>query len=252
MLLSVLAGMLAGCQGLTAEHRRWLAEGERAYQQRQYEQAIGQLSQFIPAASGRPEAARALYVRGMAYARSNQRIQARSDLSRCLEQTQDADLRWRAYAVLGTLDYEDGQWSAAARAYSSAAQIAPPAPPTDTILFRLGVCQERCRRWAAAREPYERLMRDFPTSAWADAARRRLAIKADHFAVQCGVFAAQENAERLAADLKRQGLSPYIQREQRGQSRVYVVLVGRYDGYEEALSALAEIKGYVADAVLWP
>lgn len=251
----VLGGVLlavGGCAGLTPQQQAWLASGEQAYQQRHFDRAITTLSQFIASAAGRPEVARALYVRALARARTGQRVEARQDLLRCVQTATDPDLRWRAYSVLGTLDYEDGRWDSAARAYAGAAETAPPRPPTDLILFRFGVCLERSGRWAAAREPFRRIVTEFPRSSAARDAQRRLQINADHFAVQCGVFGELRNAQSRAIELERQGISAYVRREPRNGVFKHVVLVGHFSTYEQAKHELARVKAYVPDAVLWP
>ena len=252
-IIVVLVGLgLTGCQGLTEQQRAWLANGERAYTDGRYPQAVEELTRFVNAVPNRPETNRALYVRGLAHVRSQQRLDARTDLRRCAETSADADLRWRAYAVLGTIDYEDRQWSAAARAYASAAESAPRTPPTDVILFRLGVCCERSGEWERALEPYREIVTHFSSSSVRAAAQRRLQIKADHFAIQCGVFSSEENAVRAVGNLRRDGLSAYVRDEPRGGVRMKVVLVGRFARYEEALRELSRVKGYVPEAVLWP
>jgi tetratricopeptide (TPR) repeat protein len=188
----------------------------------------------------------------MSYARSDQRAAARSDLVRCIENAEDQDIQWRAYTVLGTLDFEDRQWARAARSYAAAARTAPKKPPTGILLYRLGLCLERCGRWKAAREPYERIVSEFPTGGAGHDARRRLQINADYFAVQCGVFASLKNAQNLVTDLERQGLRARIRREPRNDVLMHVVLVGQYTDYDQALHELARIKGYIPNAVLWP
>jgi tetratricopeptide (TPR) repeat protein len=242
---------LTGCHGLS-EQRQWLAEGEQAYRERQYDQAVQRLTLVVNAAPDRPVGERALYVRALAHLRAGRRLQARADLTNCLETASDADIRWRAFTVLGTIDYEDGQWASAARAYSVAADVAPRTPPTDVILFRLGLCHERSGHWSEARRPYQRIVSEFPGSELASAAARRLQINASCFAVQCGVFAQPQNAQRLAGDLQREGLSACVRTEPRAGGAVQVVLVGRFARYEEALHELARVKGYVPGAVLWP
>ena len=249
-----LAGLiaLAGCNQPTDQQRLWLAEGERAYQQRQYDRAVQQLSLFVNDAPERPEVGRALYVRALAHAHSGQRTRSRSDLTRCVNSSQDPTVRWRAHAVLGTLDYEDSQWDSAARSYAAAVADAPRRPPTDVLLFRLGVCYERSGRWDVARGAYQRLLVEHPASSFRAAARRRLDIRADHFAIQCGVFADRRNADRLVLDLQRQGMAPRVRREPRNRIMMHIVLVGRYVTYEEAVRDLARVKGYVPKAVIWP
>ena len=249
-LIGLLCSM--GCQGLTEQQRAWLDAGEQAYRQRKYSHAIEQLTRFVSEVPNRPETQRAVYVRGLARVRSQQRLAARTDLSHCAQTSRDSDLRWRAYAVLGTIDYEDRQWATAGRAYAAAAEIAPKVPPTDVILFRLGVCHERCGRWSDSLAPYRRIVAQFPASSVRAAAQRRLQIKADHFAVQCGVFSSEDNAVRLVNKLRQEGLRARVRTEPRGGVRMKVVLVGRFTRYDDALRELSRVKGYEPKAVLWP
>jgi tetratricopeptide (TPR) repeat protein len=227
--LASLAG-LVGCQGLSEQQRRWLDGGEQAYGQGDHGRAIDQLTRFVSSAGDKPEVSRALYVRALARAQTNQ----------------------RALVSLATIDYEDRQWAAAARSYSAAAELAPRQPPIDVALLRLGLCCERMGRWGEAQAAFGRVAADFPESNVAAAARRRLQLKAESFAVQCGVFLSQDNAQRLASELKQAGLPAYIRTESRDTGRVHIVLVGHYASYDEATTELARVRGRVPEAVLWP
>ena len=120
------------------------------------------------------------------------------------------------------------------------------------ILFRLGVCYERTGRWGDARGPYRRIVEQLPVSSVGPAARRRLQVDADHFAVQCGVFSDYKNADALVAQLERDGFKAEIRRKPRHDVLMHVVLIGHYRSFEEAVRELARIKGYVPGAVLWP
>jgi tetratricopeptide (TPR) repeat protein len=260
-LIVLLAGAVqTGCNGVQTEPRTYLAQAEAAYKSRQYGQAVSLLTRCISAKPDSALLARAHYVRALALARSGQRDRARADLERCLKIATDNDIRWRAYTVLGTLNFEDGDWDGAGRAYGAAIDIGPQAPPMDVLLFRLGQCYERVGRWMQARRPYQRILEEYPQSSLVPQARRRLALGADHFAVQCGVFSDRRNAQALCEELRRAGFSPQIRTETRsgryGESAaagtVYVVLVGEFATYEEAERELARVKGYVPAAVIWP
>lgn len=244
--------LLAGCNALTDRQRMLLAGGEQAYRDKQYEAAAQQLSTFLDEVRNRPEVARALYVRGMARALAGKRAWAQADLERAARETTDPQLLWQPAAALGTLHFEDENWDAAARAFSQAIERMPPAPPQDALLFRVGLCCERTGRWSAASTPYRRIVAQFPSGVYAEAAQRRLQINADHFAVQCGVFASMENANQLVGQLRKQNLRTYVQPEQRKGAACYVVLEGRYGSFREANQGLARVRGYVPQAVLWP
>jgi tetratricopeptide (TPR) repeat protein len=247
-----MVAVLAGCTALTDRQRALLAEGERAYRDKQYDAAVQNLSTFLDEVRRGPEVARALYVRGMARALSGKRAWAQADLERAARETTDPQLLWQPYAALGTLYFEDENWEAAARAFSQAIERMPAAPPQDALLFRLGLCYERTGRWSAALAPYRHIVAQFPTGVYAAGARRRTLLGADHFAVQCGVFASLENANDLVAQLRKQNLRTYVQPEPRKGSTYYTVLEGRYSSYQEANQGLARVRGYVPQAVLWP
>ena len=253
-IAAILAGVLvlAGCNALTDRQRMLLADGEGAYRDKQYDSAVQHLSTFLDEVHDRPEVARALYVRGMARAQSGKRAWGQADLEQAARQATDPQLLWQPHAALGTLYFEDENWEAAARAFNQAIEHMPAAPPQDALLFRLGLCCERLGRWSAALAPYRRIVAQFPSGVYAEGAERRAQLAADHFAVQCGMFASMENANDLVAQLRKQSLRAYVRAEPRKGNTYYVVLEGRYNSYREANQALARVRGYVPQAVLWP
>ena len=243
----------SGCTNrLTAQQRTWLEQAQRRYALKDYSGAIQNLDRVLAEVREGPQAARALYLRGMSSAQAGRRTQAYADLHRCVRLPDDRDAVWRAYVVLGTLYFEDQRWQESAESLRAAADRMPSNPPKDAVLYRLGLCCERSGRWQAARAAYSEIVASYPTSGYTDAARRRWRLKADHFAVQCGAFRQRENAETSRATLRRKGLDAYIQNDVRGRVRWYVVLVGRYGRYEHALSQLALVRQSVPDAILWP
>ncbi len=260
--------VLSGCaSGLTEQQRTWLTTGQEYYEREDYARAIDQLSRFLDEVREGPEVAQALYVRGVSNAQAGQRAPAYADLRRCVATPTDADVVWRAYVVLGTLHFEDGQWRQAAEHLRAGAERMPAtaeespavadrepaASPKDLVLYRLGLCYERTGRWDAARRLYHEVMTAFPTGSAAWDARRRYNRDAHHFAVQCGAFRTSANAETQRDNLQGKGLEAYVRQEVHGRTPLYLVLVGRYGAYDEALGQLAMIKReFVPDAILWP
>jgi len=243
---------VAGCETLSARQRALLLEGERAFQAQDYRRSVEQLSAFIEQVPKRPETARAYYVRGMSRAKLGQRALAYADLEQAARQAPQPELTWQPHAALGILHFEDENWETAARTLRQAVERMPDVAPKDALLYRIGLCCERSGRWATALTPYREIVSRFPRGAYAEAAQRRLRLQANHFAVQCGVFSRLENAQKLVADLKRQGLQTYVRQEPRPDGQYYVVLEGRYTSYSQALAALARVRGYIESAVLWP
>lgn len=251
--LSLVAAAVGGCADrLTAEQRLWLTRGQEYYEREDYAGAIQTLSRFLAQVSTGPEVAQALYVRGLSNAQAGRRPQAHADLRRCLAVAADPETTWRAHVALGTLHFEDEQWARAAEHYGAAQRLMPPAAPKDAVLFRLGLCCERTGRWRQALEYYGKIAGMFAGGNYAEAARRRLLLRADHFAAQCGAFRLADNAEALCANLRKRGLPAYVRQEPRGRSRLYIVLVGRYQSYAEARRQLSVVRQHVPDAILWP
>lgn len=246
--------VLSGCaSGLTEQQRMWLTKGQEYYAREDYVRAIDQLSRFLDKVQEGPEVAQALYVRGMSKAQAGQRAHAYADLRRCVATPGDTDALWRAYVVLGTLHFEDGQWDRAADNLRAAVERMPAEPPMDWVLYHLGRCSERTGGWDEARRFYRETMETFPSSIYAGEALRQYNRNARHFAVQCGAFRDRGNAERLRADLEDKGLAAYIRQETHRRTPLYIVLVGRYTAYDQALSQLAMIRQqFVSDAILWP
>lgn len=252
---AVLLATLSGCAGqLSQEQRMWLDRGRQCYEREDYGCAIDQLSRFLSQVDQGPEVAQALYIRGMSHAQAGLRPAAYADLRRCVALPGEQDVTWRSYIVLGTLHFEDQQWAEAARDLRAAVTRMPNVSPKDAVLYKRGLCYERSGHWSEAQGCYRDIATGFPGGRYAAVARRRLQLNADHFAIQCGAFRERDNAETLSRSLGREGLSAYVRRELRGRTALYVVLVGRYATYDDALRQLAMVRQFeiAKDAVLWP
>lgn len=249
-----ILALASGCQpGLTREQQLMLDDGRRAYDAGQYSRAIQRLNVFLEKARGKPETAAALYLIGMSQAQIGQRSEAVRSLRIAAQSGTDVDTAWRAQVVLGTIFWEQEDWAQASEAWLDALpRIPDAAPEKETVLLRLGLSLERCGRWAESRGPFRQLADKYPSSSAADLARRRLLLNPDHFAVQCGVFTNQANAENLAASLRRANLAAFVRTEPRERRMLHVVLVGRYAGLGDARRGLELVQRYVPKATLWP
>lgn len=251
VLLGGVAALLAGCQQPTVSVETRLLEGEQAFRAKAYDRAVADLTAYL--AQERPaEAARARYVRGMALALTGRRADAYKDLQYASQAGGQGELTWQPYAALGVLYFEDEHWDVAARLFIAALERMPEAPPRDALLYRVALCQERSGRWREARGRFEQVAARYAGGTYGTLAQRRLALGADHYAIQCGVFGQRQNAERLVEDLGRRGLRTYVRAEQRGGDSFHIVLEGRYETYAAAKLALARVRGYVPQAVMWP
>lgn len=250
--LGLLAVSLTGCNGLTPQQRQLFDSARSAYSQNQYREAIDSLSAFLQQVDKPPYAVEARYLRGQSYVQVGQRQRGYEDLQAAIQIAQNPKQAWQAHTVLGTLYFEDADWRAAAAQYEAGLPNMPNAPPTDRVLYRLGQCYERTGRWDLARQKFAELVRNFPTSALVEPAKRKLARNAQHFAIQCAVFHGQQNADNFALQLQRKNMDAYTYKELRSPTPVYVVLVGHYSTYEQAELQLGALRAEIPDAVLWP
>lgn len=257
-LAACLAGLslflpLTGCAttGSPAQ-MALLREGEGAYARKDYALAVDKLTRFVTQVKDKPSVARALYVRGMCHAQSGRRAEAYRDLLSAVTGEGDKETMWRAQLVLGTMNFEDRNWPRALGHLKAAEYRMPPGPPRDTCLWWMGLCYERVGQWNLAREQFVELDRMYSSSSYAAPARRRLALNASSFAIQCGAYADEANASRMAARVRQNGIPVRVQRDPSGSATRYIVLAGNYRTYEDAERDLGRLRGYAQDAVIWP
>jgi tetratricopeptide (TPR) repeat protein len=250
LLAPVLVLAAAGCNAISSEQMSLLAEGHQAYAQGQNAVAVRQLSRFVSEVPERAETAQALYIRALCNTKLQRRGAAYADLQKALELPADEDTQWHVAATLASLYFDDGHWEAARRYYAGAAARMPAAPPLDMVHLRHGQCLERLGRWSEAQAAFTQAARQFPNTACGRLARRRLELRANCFAIQCGSFADQANAAKLAARLQAGGLAAWVRRDPSGGR--CVALVGHYPTYADAQRALDQVRGQVRDAVIWP
>jgi tetratricopeptide (TPR) repeat protein len=253
VILAGVTGLLVGCEaGGGPSAGALLVEGEQAYEAQRYSQAVTSLTQYIERSEAPRDRTRALYVRAMSHALLGRRQAAYADLMEASQTLSDRRLIWRVHAVLGILRFEDEQWSMAAREFERAVEAMPAIPPKDALLYRLGLCYERSGSWTQAMVQYRRILQEFPRGPYVGYASRRVELKADHFAVQCGVFSTVEAARKLTEQLRGADLKASRRVETRGGKQLYVVVVGRYTSYAEAERMLAQVRSYIPDAQMWP
>lgn len=250
-MLVGLTTVLVGCETTRQQTQIRLVHGEQAYRSQRYASAVEHLTGFIAEAPNPDAVARARYVRGMAAARLGRRELAYTDLREAAT-AGAGQIAWSARAVLGVLHFEDEEWASASLSFRQAIDAMPDVAPKDALLYRLGLCRERMGQWSGARTAYHRVVTGFPRGPYAGLAARRLQLRADHYAVQCGVFARVGNAQKLATRLRSAGFDPVVREELRGGRSMQVVLVGQYTRLDAAKGALAQVKNIVPEAVLWP
>lgn len=255
-LLATALLCLTGCppqQDKRQNHLRLIADAQANYDKKLYSRTIEIAGDVLSDSPEPAEAAQALYLRSLGNAFSQKRPAAYADAKAAAAKAPDGDTRWRATAFLGTLFFEDEDWGGAAQAYGEAIDAGAPNPPLDFLLFRCGQSLERSGRWADAQPMFNRIVYTLPRGNYSDASLRRLQSRPSNFAIQCAViFGDRKNAEKMVVDLKAKGFAAYFIPERRADKPANIVLVGRYSTYREAQKELSRVRGYVADAVIWP
>lgn len=260
-LVALLTGLLVvgACNRPDSAQLKMFDAGRDALDTGRYELAAEEFSRFLEEAPLSSEFAIALYLRGTAAVRLGRAEAAEEDFLRCIALRRDREATWQSQVALANLYFDHQRWAAAAALYSEAAAEMPPLEPMDLVLLRRGFCLERLGEWALAQEAFRETVEQFPRTAAAAAAERRIALQADAFAIRCATFATRAKAEESAALLARSGLEPRIISEPvvgvRGggaPGSTYSVLVGRFDRYADAIRELEAVKKSVPKAELWP
>ena len=88
------------------------------------------------------------------------------------------------------------------------------------------------------------------------ACRRYFSWRQDGFSVQCGAYqqrkGAEDEARRLTAAFRASGLKAAHRLDWRGGQAVYVVRIGLFPTYAEAVRELANVRRQVPDAFIVP
>ncbi len=252
--VSVLALLLTGvgCTQFPEPARRSIIEGTRAYEGRQYAAAAVTLDAVIRDHPTAPESAEAFYVLALCRIRQGRLADARSDLDRCLDLSVRPDLTARAWATRGAVEYDAGAWDRAAEMYEKALRDLPERPPTDLVRYRCGTALQRLGRWDDARGMYAALLHHYPDSPHAADARRRFSWNRSYFAIQCGAFASESQADALLGKIRSVLPDTRRESEARFDRPMFLVYAGRYPTYAEAERGLPQVRKHVPGAFIVP
>jgi tetratricopeptide (TPR) repeat protein len=239
-----------GCNNSLPPHgQQLLASGKQSYERKQYDQALATLDAFMSQYGGRHGADEALLYRGMAKAQRGDRAGAMSDLRQASAIARTPALRTHAQYNLANIAYEAGDMGGAAEAFRQALAQADSDPSMLAISanghYRLGVTLQRQGKWAEADPHFHRVGFLSPDSDVARQAARHANCRA--WTVQAGSLGARQAAEAMSAALKRLSLAATVQPDRSPQPR-FVVYVGRFEQYGDAVEQLREVAKHQSDA----
>lgn len=251
MAVTVSLAVLTGCTNLNQKMANGIREGQRQYARGNFLGAERILTGAISTEPDNPAVAEAYYIRGLARLKLMRHGVARQDFQRALRLTDRDDLQANAHVCLGSIAWEDQEWDTAYQHYQMASDNLTLLSPSDWILFRLASSAQRSGRWEEGRKYFARILREYPESETARAARKNLNYW--WFTIQVGAFSSPQGAYARVAELQRYGLTAKVYPVTGVDGRSFKgVFIGRYNDYYQASKGLAKIKRVVPEARIIP
>ncbi len=246
--ISVLAFASIGCNGELPPHgKQLLLSANQAYLTGEDAKAIEYADTFLRDFYRTRYAGEAYYLRGLSRYRRKELKTAQQDFLLAVEKTEDDHLRGNAYKAMGDLAFESGDMALAQSSYVGALDnLELQRAPADQVHYRFGQVLQRQGQWAQADTQFNRLIDLFAGGDYAALAEKR--VHSSVWTIQAGVFSRKDRAGSATEKLRTLRLPATQQATMiNGQLR-FVVTVGRYLTYEQAIAALPEVKKHQKDA----
>ncbi len=243
---------LCGCAELPPHMKQELVQADKSYRANDMPAAIKRLDPLLAQFPNTPESAEAYYLRALCRIKLSKATDALADLLECVRLSTRADLTARAYASMGGVQHDLGQYAAAAASFEKALQKLPDQSPTDQVRLRYGICLQRLGKWEEARTAFSTLIRRFPSSPYAEDARRRFSWKHSFFSIQCGAFVGPQQADALVQKLRSAISEGWVEPEARYGRPMYVVYAGKYGTLAEAEAGLRAARRVTPEAFIVP
>ena len=112
----------------------------------------------------------------------------------------------------------------------------------DGTLYLWGVCALQLDHLEEGRLALERLISQYPASPWRAQARELLGQGLSYYCVQVGAFSSEQNAQRLAGELKKRGYASEVSEGVLGGKTFCRVRIGRFGSRPEAEEELKRLK----------
>ncbi len=252
--LAMLAGSacfvaaFAGCNGeATPEGKILLQNAAAAYGNGQYEATVRNVDAFMIENSKSSRADEAFYLRGLARYRLKQYDEAAGDLEQAIDRTKIDHIKSNSLNALGDIAYDKDNMVLAGHLYEQALENTERGKkPADHSCYRLGCALQRQGRWAEADPYFQKVIYFFDGSELAKLASRRVNCVA--WSIQAGAFEKKANAEKAAAEFTKNSLHAAALSVVESGRLIYVVQVGRYVTYEQAVAALDRVRKMKGDA----
>ncbi len=243
---------IGGCgpQPLSPAAVHLLESGIVAYDLRQDDRAIAELTEFLSEYRRTRRADEAWYYRGLAHMRGGDYAAARSDLVSAAEATAKPHIRSNALVALGDIAVQQDRPAEAMEWYVLAlSHLTRGLAPRDRVLYTLGDLAQRQGQWREADRHFDQLIGDFsefPASAeYVTRASQRTHGRC--WTIRLGTFATRADAVTMAGQWAREDVEPDVWPAKTSAGLVFHVQAGRYDLHAHAVKAaqgLAEEMSY--------
>lgn len=243
-----VAGTGLGCNGhLSLRAKALLHSGNEAYKQGDYQTTVAEMDAFVKEVGRSRRAGEGYYLRGLAKLKLNDTKGAKVDFDQAAERTQDRQIRAHCLNALGDMAWDEDDMDQAAGCYAEALESTDRGrKPADHSQYRLGCVLQRQGKWHDADLRFSRLDYFFRGSELAMRAARRINCRA--WTVQAGAFSDKGSADTAAEKLRRAKLPATVEPTLSREKLIFVVQVGRYAAYEQAVGALEGVRQHVDDA----
>ncbi|MBN1503901.1 MAG: tetratricopeptide repeat protein [Candidatus Eisenbacteria bacterium] len=248
---AALSRFLSEYAGHPLEWRAEMELGLHDYAVGAYIQAGRHFSRAAGLKAPKREQVKARYWLGLSRMGSGNYTQSRREFEAV--RTDDGGTGLSAAASLGVADCmrQEGSYAAALAEYTRLEAGPGGGDWMPQALHGAGVCLEKLKREAEAREVYGRLVREFPSSLEAVAVRSKLRAgvgaapqkaAVSGYTIQAGAFSQEANARKLVGSLTRKGVTGLsVAREERGGRVLFIVYLGEFPTREAAQEKMREL-----------
>ena len=251
--LAVAFGVLlaAGCApDQIREDRPAFDAAYVAFQAGQWQAAVDGFTKYLRSCPTTPTRGEVYYYRGEALVHLKQPQQARADFERAIGAQAPEPILSFARVAIGNLYYESGNDAKAVETYAQVLREPRKELPLDMIVLRTAVSLQRLGKWATADKYLSYLLDNYPDSAAAIEARRR--IHADSFSVQTGAYASAAAAQSEADRLREAGFDARVMVTRKGAQVLHAVQVGRTQTHADAMALVRRVSAAGFAALVVP
>ncbi len=241
-----------GCEGQLPPHAIQLLQNSYAgYEIGDQTGAMKNLNAFLREFPTSSRSDEAYYLRGLIKYRLADAQGAKIDLSATLDQTSNKQLRSKAMVMLGDLGWDANEMSVAEDMYIQAiSDIRWGEKPADHVHYRLGCILQRQGRWEDADLHFDRVIYSFENSKLGKLSARRTHCTA--WTIQIAAFSERPPSDLLVSRLGDQNLSAARKTLLLDGRIIFVVQIGRFSTWSEAVRVLGEIQVQHSDAFAVP